>query len=370
MPTRRDLLAAGFGLPFCNILCDTASAATTLRVVLLGQALLKSNLDARQWPHANRFAALFQGADACFTDLETAIKGPHAEAPVRNDDFLHAADAGVIDCLKQVGVNLLATSNNHAYDLGAGGIRDAIEALDARGLPHAGTGLDLKGASGAGYRVTPRGTVALVAMAMGAIHPDGAATETRPGVNEIRRDPAGILNRTDVARYLAAIAAASAKADITIAYHHNHYWEKNMADTPPWQRDLAHQAVDAGAGVFVSHGPPLLHGIEIYRGKPIFYGLGGFFFQTITKPGHYPPEVWQSAVADCRGGKNGFEQIVLHPVQLNDTGLEGPTDMVTRGTPSLATGENGEKILARLVAISAPYGTRFKIADGKAIITL
>ena len=57
-----------------------------------------------------------------------------------------------------------------------------------------------------------------------------------------------------------------------------------MADTPPWQRDLAHQAVDAGAGIFVSHGPPLLHGIEIYRGKPIFYGLGGFFFQTITKP--------------------------------------------------------------------------------------
>ncbi len=61
---------------------------------------------------------------------------------------------------------------------------------------------------------------------------------------------------------------------------------------------------------------------------------------------------------------------MLHPVQLNDTGLGGPTDMVTRGTPSLANGDNGEKILARLAAISAPYGTRIKIADGKAIIAL
>ena len=40
--------------------------------------------------------------------------------------------------------------------------------------------------------------------------------------------------------------------------------------------------IDAGADVFVGHGPHVLRGIEIYKGKPIFYSLANFIFQNET----------------------------------------------------------------------------------------
>jgi poly-gamma-glutamate synthesis protein (capsule biosynthesis protein) len=43
---------------------------------------------------------------------------------------------------------------------------------------------------------------------------------------------------------------------------------------------IAHAAVDAGAGIVIGHGPHYSLPIEMYRGKPIFYGLGSFSFHT------------------------------------------------------------------------------------------
>ena len=49
-------------------------------------------------------------------------------------------------------------------------------------------------------------------------------------------------------------------------------------DHPPdFLVELAHQSIDNGADAFVGHGPHILRGIEIYKGKPIFYDLGEFF---------------------------------------------------------------------------------------------
>jgi poly-gamma-glutamate capsule biosynthesis protein CapA/YwtB (metallophosphatase superfamily) len=85
---------------------------------------------------------------------------------------------------------------------------------------------------------------------------------------EARRRP------EDSARLLAAIAEAAARADIVLAYHHNHTLETGGRRTPEWQRGFARQCIEAGASLYVSHGAPRLHGIELYRGKPIFYDLG------------------------------------------------------------------------------------------------
>jgi poly-gamma-glutamate capsule biosynthesis protein CapA/YwtB (metallophosphatase superfamily) len=41
----------------------------------------------------------------------------------------------------------------------------------------------------------------------------------------------------------------------------------------------AHAAVDAGADVFVGSGPHVLRGIEIYKGRVIFFSLGNFIFE-------------------------------------------------------------------------------------------
>jgi poly-gamma-glutamate capsule biosynthesis protein CapA/YwtB (metallophosphatase superfamily) len=58
-------------------------------------------------------AAIFGKVGLCFTDLETSIRSPLAEAPTREGVFLHAADPMVLDCLKDLSIPLVATANNY-----------------------------------------------------------------------------------------------------------------------------------------------------------------------------------------------------------------------------------------------------------------
>src|SRR5271165_3703243 len=107
-----------------------ANAEVLLRLTVLGQVLIQHDLRADLSPDFAAFATMFGQADACFTDLETAIRSPLAEAPTRRRAdaptregvFLHVADPVVLDCLQDLSISLLATANNHSWDLGTGGI--------------------------------------------------------------------------------------------------------------------------------------------------------------------------------------------------------------------------------------------------------
>ena len=45
---------------------------------------------------------------------------------------------------------------------------------------------------------------------------------------------------------------------------------------PAYERELARTAIDCGADIVVGHHAHILRGIEVYRGKPVFHGLGNF----------------------------------------------------------------------------------------------
>jgi poly-gamma-glutamate capsule biosynthesis protein CapA/YwtB (metallophosphatase superfamily) len=357
--TRRALMAGGAAAFSLSAL---AAPDRTMRVFLLGQCLIQHDLHGVEWPGAADFATLFSGADACFTDLETSIRGPNGGAVTRDPALLHLADPTAIDSLQTLHIDLLATANNHAFDVGTGGILDTISALHARGAVFAGTGNDLAAASAPGVVRSPKGTTALVAFATGKIREGGAATSSRAGVNEVRRDPSGELNEEDVARVIASIKAAARRCDVVLAYDHNHYWEKNIEDVPAWQTALAHRCIDAGAGCFVSHGAPVLQGIEIYKGRPIFYDLGNFMFQSPSHDNPYGPHLWQGLVAQLSIRNGRFAEAQLVPVVLNPVGFGGENDLVTRGLPQRATPEQADEILGRLAALSRPFGTRIASA--------
>jgi poly-gamma-glutamate capsule biosynthesis protein CapA/YwtB (metallophosphatase superfamily) len=358
--SRRGLLSAAAMASFA----PHVRAATPLRVTMCGQALIQHDLRGNPWPDFDRIAGLFADADVAFTDLETAISGPGAGPPTRQGVFTHAAGPEVLDCLKALHLTMLAQSNNHAFDLNSGGIVAAIDAMDARGFIHAGTGRTLADAAAPAYQRTPAGTVALVAMASGQIRDGGAATETRPGVNEVRRIPgtgaATGLDETDIARVLAAIDDGARHARVVIVYHHNHVAGSDPGRPPDWQQALAHRCIDAGAAMFVSHGEPLMFGVELYKGQPIFYDLGSLIFQTATEEGHYGPATWQSVIAECRFDGRRFLGATLTPVQMNAVGIGGAADLATRGRPSIATGEDAAAILALLDQLSKPLGMRLR----------
>ena len=365
-PSRRRVIAGGLGVA---LIPRPGRSEAGLLLTVMGQALIQHDLRQHPWPDFAALAALFGKADLCFTDLETAIRSDRAEAPTRQDVFLHAADPVVLDCLKDWHIGLVATANNHAYDLGTGGILGALDELDKRGLTHAGTGVELAAAAAPSYCRTGNGAIALVAAASGSIREGGAATASRAGVNELRVDAdAATINGEDVARMLTAIRDAAAHADVVIAYHHNHVLTDKGHSVPRWQQDFARQCLDAGATLFVSHGAPWMLGVEIYRRRPIFYDLGSLVFQTATEGGTYDASAWQSVIAECRFAAGALTEMTLTPVQLNDQGIAG--DLATRGRPSLARGDEAAAIFDRLAALSAPFGTKMDRGSGIAAVRL
>ena len=200
------------------------------------------------------------------------------------------------------------------------------------------------------------------------------ATAHRAGVNEVRLDEqTGEIEATDSARVFAALRAAAQSAEVVIAYQHDHYWEKDNRVTPEWKRRFARACIEAGATAFVSHGAPLLHGIELHRGGVIFYDLGGLVFHTITAPGFYLPEVWESAIANAEFSGGRITKLTLRPIALNEHGEGEPPAKrfyETRGAPSLATGAQARAILERLAKLSAPFGTRLRIEGDSATLIL
>lgn len=359
MPTRRHLIAAGVSVAFFPL--PVAARPAPLRISLLGQALIKADLRAVGWPALDHFRRLLKNSDVVFTDLETVIAGPLAGPSTRpaDSEVLHVGAPEVIDCLQAIGVNLVATSNNHAWDLDAGGILSTIDAVERRGLTFAGSGPDLASASAPGY-LQGRETVALVAAAAGAIRDGAAATATRPGVNELRRGADGALNGFDVERYLAAIRLAASSGAIVIAYLHSHYWEPKKSDTPEWQRDLARRAIDAGAVTFAAHGVPELQGIEYYRGAPLFHGLSSFIFQSKKPDGAYGPEAWQSLIAQLEIDRGLVARAKIIPVQLDAKGVVHDGSLV-RGTPTVADAGQARAIIDRVTALSAVLGNSVTI---------
>lgn len=355
--TRRDALLGAVASSFAGF-ASAAAGAPDFSLALIGQCLIREDLRANPWPGFAPLARQLRAHHACFSDLEVALLGARTGAPTRKLDTVHTADPVVLDCLADFGVSFLATSNNHAFDVGTGGILDTIDALRARNLAFAGTGLSTTEAAAPGFQDTAAGRLAVVAAAAGMIREGGAATESRAGVHELRGRVSEGLQADDVERMLESIRSATGSARIVLAYLHNHLWEADIARTADWQRDFARRCIDAGAHVFAAHGPPLLHGIEMYRGAPLFHGLGSFIFQTRKPQDAYGEANWQSLVAECRFDGRRFTGAKLTPVQLASEGAGGAADLATRGRPSPATAAQARAILARVGALSSVLGYR------------
>jgi poly-gamma-glutamate capsule biosynthesis protein CapA/YwtB (metallophosphatase superfamily) len=91
------------------------------------------------------------------------------------------------------------------------------------------------------------------------------ATETAAGTAPIEED----IMKEDVTRLQQEV-------DLVVVMPH---WGKEYIATPePWQVEYAHAAVDAGADVIVGDHAHWPKGVEVYKGKPIFYGTGNFLF--------------------------------------------------------------------------------------------
>ena len=358
-----------------------------LSITLTGQSMIRSDIRAHAPSAVPIIASLLKG-DVMFTNFEATIFDEKKGQSPKDGRFLSPPDA--LEALKAFGFNLVSLSNNHSFDLKVAGIQNALDQANRLKLAHAGTGSTVAEAVAPGYLKTPKGTVALVAMASGLVPEGGSASATRPGVNELRVE-GNKPNEEDAQRILQSIRAAGTRADLVIVYEHNHVFDKPFRTImleelperlrpPEWLKKWTHAEVDAGADIIVMHGAPLLHGVEIYRGRPIFYDLGNFIFQ--APPADIlldEPIVWESVVAYVEFQGKTLKSIQIRPIAQNKIG-EGQPDthdehtnnlfLQTRGLPTPATGEQAHYILERLADLSRPFGTRVEVKGETAEIKL
>ena len=411
----------------------------------------------------------FQDADISFAHLEMLLHEqvtPPGKAEYTGGYM--GGDPRIADDLAWAGFNIISCAHNHAGDFGEIGMRETMRQLDRVGLMFAGIGPSLERAREPSYLEHPRGRVALISVSSGHDPNEAAGASTgivpgRMGLNPLRfstryvvdsdsferlqtlsrslsslkplaQPPRESLEDNEVhflARFargekveietkphpgdmeanLRAIRDAVRQADFVIVSHHCHAPTSDPDRPATLVEEFAEACVEAGADLYVGHGPHRDLGIRVYKGKPIFYGLGNFFAQsqflrripadgyevygmdmdrlpTLSPadyhdirqgilPPDYPPGAehplwWESTFAKMRVDEGRLTELTLHPVTLGygNPGIERKAGIRVEGWPVLAARENGKRILERIARLSAQYGTRIELEDGAGVLRL
>jgi len=402
-------------------------------------------------------------ADVAFINLEIAVHS-YEGYPIGEGkyDAYGQADPWVADDLRGIGFDLASVANNHAMDYSEGGLHGTLRNLDRVGLAHAGAGMNLAEAREAAYVDTPSGVVSLVAAStwnLGFASHARRDMPGRPGVNPLRfsrtyhlrpeqweqfkgivqsldhaadifvNDPAFIQfpdrgtrfvkgektvrelvpNKTDAEENLRAIKTARSLSDWCLFSLHDHYGGVNAPEgyrkleLPPDEvKEFAHKVIDAGADAYIGHGPHVLRGMEIYRGKPIFYSLGNFVFQStlirrqpsdlyelwgmgtdsttseLYEKRESPPAVffedpayWESVAADVRYRDGKLSDVRLVPLILDyDPKRPLAEQRTTAGMPRLANPDEAKRVIGNMARLSKLYGTEIEFADGVGVVNL
>ncbi len=424
-----------------------APEPSLMTMALTGDAIITRRLSPYQEPAFLRMVELIRGADVAFTNLEMLFHDYEPYPMHESGGTYMRAEPALLKELVWAGFDLVSLANNHTGDYGVEGMRLTRRYVEAEGLLGAGVGEELAEAREARFIETANGRVALVSVAStftehSVASKPRAAVRGRPGLNPLRHRTVRVVTRdqlermrallrdmnvnapatgdslrvfntqlaagdaprvrtfpdaADVDDIAAVVRNASRLANFVLVTVHSHERGGTNAEPAEFLTAFARAMVDAGADLFVGHGPHVLRGIELYKGKPIIYSLGDFLFQNETvlrlPDDNYRPydldenagvadfndaryargtrgfpaqrEIWESVVAVARWRGDQLATLELHPITL---GFGQPEPV--RGRPMLADRELGRKIIGDLIERSRPFGTTIEWRDGVGVVTL
>jgi len=249
-----------------------------LDLLLCGDLVLDEP-DPDHWLGA--IAPALRAADLAIGHLEV----PHSRRGIERQGDVPApgADPAHVPALARAGFGAVSLAGNHIADLGAEGVEDTVAALDAAGIAHAGAGATL--AEARAPAILERAGRLIALLSYNCVGPQSAwAGERQAGCAYVKVDsangepiaPAAPLERPDpdsVRAMSEDIARIRPQVDLLVVSLH-----KGIVHTPaklaPYEVPVAHAAILAGADVVSGHHAHIARGIEMYRGRPIFHGLG------------------------------------------------------------------------------------------------
>ncbi|RWI83867.1 CapA family protein [Mesorhizobium sp.] len=390
---------------------------------------------------------VLRDADVTFGNLEVNIfdiRSFNGSPQAEYGGAYHLSLPEVGPDLKAMGFNIVGRANNHSLDWGVEGMRETSRVLDQNGIIHAGVGENLAQAGAARFFETARGRVALLSCAstfkpMARAGDPAGEAPGRPGLNALRltqsivvspemlenvrlissvlptdipvpKDPnkvalAGTAYKVgdkvgynfepdarDIADILRNVRRGKQFSDFCIVTNHGHEPGNWSQEPPDYEQSFAHRLIDAGADAYIGHGPHQLRGIEIYKGRPIFYSLGNFFQDDLGTPsgaemfddyakdprvdtdaevkvaemaGYSDPVFWESVIAVSRFEQSQLAELRLYPIELGRL-----RRFANRGIPGLVATQQARAILDRLQTLSKPFGTQIAIENDVGVIRL
>lgn len=240
--------------------------------------------------------------DAAREVLHTAgLLVGHVETPytlrgqeLQSDIPAEAADPAKIAALRRAGFHGASLAGNHVYDRGAEGIEDTVGALVENGIAPFGAGPNL--ASAREPAILEKDGKRFGFLSYNCVGPkDSWASAGKAGCAYVHvlshyeqegANPGGppliytFATPATLEAMQADIEALRARVDVVVVALH-----KGLVHTPAqlamYERPVARAAIEAGADIVVGHHPHITRGVEFYKGKPIFHGLGNFV--TVTR---------------------------------------------------------------------------------------
>ncbi len=356
----------------------------------VGDMIFNVQISNRPEPERSQLVRLMQEADIAYGNLEFSMnRRPDLQRPFYN----FRADPEFAWEVAAIGINLVSMANNHALDFGPEGLTECLRALDRAQIGHAGAGLTLASARSpetlriqsqklkfallsymrywtARYRCGDPSGPCLATIDPGEIM-------VAAGDGEVEKIEGPLAS--DVEEMEDDVVLAKRHNDVVIVSLHihdlSHHRSAGVQDVTPSNEEISfRRAVDAGADIVVGSGPHVLRGIEIYKGKPIFYSIGDFIYQyrtpeaipvdlihqrdgEIERPTNLsvwdrrdPRQVMEAVMARLILNGGMLKRIELIPITIDD---EGPL----YGMPRLASTNRAAEIIALMQRLSEPYGT-------------
>lgn len=221
-------------------------------------------------------------ADITMVSLEMPILG---ECPLSGDGMQLCADPLSLNTLMNAGIDVVNLANNHIGDFGISGISETKEWLNTRGILDVGLGFPVV-RNVRGVRFGFLGFDGVLPVVKGV---DKATQEN------VRKKILDLKSEVDV---------------VVVGFH---WGDEYRAYPNASQKLLARVAIDAGADVVWGSHPHWVQGIEVYKGKPIFYSLGNFVFDQMQSK-----ETREGLAVELTYYKDALRQVKLMPIFMND----------------------------------------------------
>jgi len=254
----REALSYDFTLGFAGDICLADNYIPMQHLAAIGSTDISDGIDPR-------FIKIMRDMDLMWINNEFVYS--RRGEPLPGKAWTFCGDPDNVSYLKDLGVDIVGLANNHTFDFGEVSFLDTLDTLEEAKIPYVGAGRMIGQAQAPVYLKTNGFTIAYVAASRAEYTiytPE--ATDTEPG----------ILWCYDNARFLESIRTAAANADYVIALPH--WGVEHSTVLEEAQTGGAHAYIDAGADAVIGAHPHILQGIEYYKGKPILYSLGNFWF--------------------------------------------------------------------------------------------